>query len=63
MSDNFSFKHSLYADGYSGANSRFVPSQWETLLQSNGVSHWLVANQESVLYSTRISAATMLTDT
>ena len=31
------------------ADSRFVPSQWETLLQSNTVSHWLVANLESAL--------------
>ena len=26
---------------------RFVPSQWETSLQSNAVSHWLGANLES----------------
>ena len=31
------------------ADSRFVPSQWETSLQSNGVSHWLGANLESAL--------------
>ena len=30
------------------ADSRFVPSQWETSLQSNGVSHWLGANLESI---------------
>ena len=30
------------------ADSRFAPSQWETLLQSNRVSHWLGANLESV---------------
>ena len=29
--------------------SGFAPSQWETLLQSNAVSHWLGANLESVL--------------
>ena len=29
------------------AGSRRVPSQWETSLQSNAVSHWLVANPES----------------
>ena len=28
---------------------RFAPSQWETLLQSNGVSHWLGVNLESAL--------------
>ena len=31
------------------ADSRFVPSQWETSLQSNAVSHWLGANLESSL--------------
>ena len=29
---------------YHRADSRFVPSQWQTSLQSNGVSHWLGAN-------------------
>ena len=31
------------------ADSRFVPSQWETLLKSNTVSHWLGTNLESAL--------------
>ena len=31
------------------ADSRFVPSQWETSLQSNAVSHRLGANLESAL--------------
>ena len=31
------------------ADSRLVPSQWETSLQSNAVSHWLGANLESSL--------------
>ena len=31
------------------ADSRLVPSQWETLLQSYAVSHWLGANLESAL--------------
>ena len=31
------------------ANSRFAPSQWETSLQSNAVSHWLGANLKSAL--------------
>ena len=30
-------------------HSRFAPSQWETSLQSNGVSHWLGANLEPAL--------------
>ena len=37
-------------DNNSTADSRFAPSQCETSLQSNGVSHWLGANLESVLY-------------
>ena len=36
--------------GYCRADSRFAPSQWETSLQSNAVSHWLGANLESALY-------------
>ena len=32
------------------AISRFAPSQWETSLQSNAVSHWLDANLKSALY-------------
>ena len=32
-----------------GAESRFAPSQWETSLQCNAVSHWLDANLESYL--------------
>ena len=31
------------------ADSRFAPSQWETSLQSNAVSHWLDAKLESAL--------------
>ena len=31
------------------ADSRFVPSQWETSLKSNTVSHWMGANLESAL--------------
>ena len=34
------------------ADSRIAPcSQWETLLQSNAISHWLGANLESALLS------------
>ena len=36
------FKISLHR-----AVSRFTPSQWETSLQSNAISHWLGANLES----------------
>ena len=32
------------------ADSRFVPSQGETALLCNDVSHWLGANLESTLY-------------
>ena len=34
------------------ADSRFAPSQWETSLQSNAVSHWLGANLKSALWLT-----------
>ena len=33
----------------SRADSQFVPSQWETVLLCNGVSHWLGASLESAL--------------
>ena len=32
------------------ADSRFVPSQWETALLCNGVSHWLGASLEPALW-------------
>ena len=31
------------------ADSRFAPTQWETLIQSKSVSHWQGANLESAL--------------
>ena len=34
---------------YIRADSRLAPSQWETSLQSNAVSHWLGTNLESAL--------------
>ena len=37
------------------ADSRFAPSQWETSLQSNAVSHWLGTNLESALLLWHIS--------
>ena len=37
---------------YYRADSRLAPSQWETSLQSNAVSHWLGTNLESTLYYT-----------
>ena len=41
------------------ADSRFAPSQWETALLYNDVSHWLDANLESALaiYGTRLHVA------
>ena len=33
------------------ADASFVPSQWETVLLCNDVSHWLGANLESILYA------------
>ena len=35
---------------YCRADSRFAPSQWETALLCNDVSHWLGASLESALY-------------
>ena len=32
------------------ADPRLMPSQWETSLQCNAVSHWLGANLESAMY-------------
>ena len=39
----------LSATGCQFCDSRLAPSQWETSLQSNAVSHWLGANLESAL--------------
>ena len=39
--------------GTSRADSRFVSSQWETVLLCNDVSHWLGTSQESALISLR----------
>ena len=39
------------ASTFPTADSRLAPSQWETSLQSNAVSHWLGANLESALYT------------
>ena len=41
---------SAYTGGYNYSDSMFAPIQWETSLQSNAVSHWLLAaNIESAL--------------
>ena len=39
------------------ADSRLAPSQWETSLQSNLVSHWLGANLELVLGNVQDTSA------
>ena len=41
---------SVFNKVWNRADSRLAPSQWETLLQGNAVSHWLVANLESALW-------------
>ena len=43
--------YALEMNMWSRADSTSVPSLWETSLQSNAVSHWLVANVESALWS------------
>ena len=42
----------LLADTYAiyRADSRFAPSQWETALPYNDVSHWLGSSLESARY-------------
>ena len=47
---NVFFQIGLWAhEPFAGLDSRFVPSQWKTLLQSNTLSHWLGTNLESAL--------------
>ena len=38
-----------WRESYCSADARLAPSQWETSLQSNAVSHWLGANLDSAL--------------
>ena len=42
-----SLAHWLHTDIMISADSRLAPSQWETSLQSNDVSHWLGANLQN----------------
>ena len=42
--------HICWLQNIHRADSRFVPSQWETSLLCNHVSHWLGANLESALH-------------
>ena len=42
---------------YYRADSKLVPSQWETSLQSNAVSHWLGASLESALHYSAMSSS------
>ena len=39
-----------HSDVIYSAEARLAPSQWETALQSNGVSQWLGGNLESALW-------------
>ena len=45
----FNFAYNHVSNSIFRADSRLVPSQWETLLQSNAISHWLGAYLESTL--------------
>ena len=47
-----------YRDMLHTADSRFAPSQSETVLLSNDASHWLGANLESVLLHQATSCTT-----
>ena len=40
----------VYSNNHDRADSRFVPSQWDTALLCNDVSDWLGASLESALY-------------
>ena len=42
---------SYYIYIYARADSRFAPSQWETALLCNDVSHWLGVGLESAMYA------------
>ena len=44
------------------ADSRFAPSQWETPLLCNDVSHWLGANLESRFASSQWETASLCND-
>ena len=44
-----SYQRSLEIHSWCRADSRLAPSQWETSLQSNAISHWLGANLESAM--------------
>ena len=44
------FKRLTHVLSFFRADSRLAPSQWEMLLQSNTISHWLGANLESNLF-------------
>ena len=48
-----------FAD-YHRADSRFAPSQWETALLCNAVSHWLGASLESALKQIQIVNSPLL---
>ena len=39
---------------YLRADSRFAPSQWQTVLLCSNVSHWLGTNLESALYLVQV---------
>ena len=45
-----------FSERHCRAHSMLAPSQWETSLQSNAVSHWLGANLESALHRIGVPA-------
>ena len=48
--DNWAKNHKSLSHTHIRADSRFAPSQWETPLLYNEVSHWQGANLESALH-------------
>ena len=53
-SDDIHSEFKTFADLQYRADCRLAPSQWEMLLQSNAISHWLGANLESALAIGRV---------
>ena len=54
MKENITYVKCSLIGWHFRADSRLAPSQWETSLQSNAVSHWLGANLETALHFTHM---------
>ena len=54
MKENITYVKCSLIGWHFRADFRLAPSQWETSLQSNAVSHWLGANLETALHFTHM---------